>query len=156
MFSPILRLLPRDNSFQATDELLAAVVRALIVGLLIGTEARLLHAHERSATCRDQRPNDDALLTAVFLNERIIAESLTEADYYPKVGQPSVIWERHIAACNGVFRDLSRNGRVCTAGENRGLVPPFAPTSQLQRVTYSELQSKLCNGRSSSRRHSKF
>lgn len=39
---------------------------------------------------------------------------------------------------------------------NVGIVPPFAPTSQLQRVTYSELQSKLCNGRSSSRRHSKF
>jgi hypothetical protein len=54
-------LQPGDNSFQATDELLPAVVRALIVSFLIGSEARLLHAHERSAACRDQRPNDDAL-----------------------------------------------------------------------------------------------
>jgi len=33
-----------DNSFRVTDELLPAVGRALIVGLLIGTEAGLLHA----------------------------------------------------------------------------------------------------------------
>ena len=54
-------LQPGDNSFQGSDELLPTVVRAVIVGLLIGTEARLLHAHERSAARYDQRPNDDAL-----------------------------------------------------------------------------------------------
>ena len=54
-------LQPGDNSFQATDELLPAVVRAFVGGLLIETEARLLHAHERSAAFRDQRPDDDAV-----------------------------------------------------------------------------------------------
>ncbi len=38
-------LQPGDNSFQATDELLPTVLSALIVGLLIGTEAGLHHAH---------------------------------------------------------------------------------------------------------------
>jgi hypothetical protein len=54
-------LQPGDNSFQASDEFPPAVVRALIGGLLIGTEARVLHAQERSAFCGDQRPDDDAL-----------------------------------------------------------------------------------------------
>ena len=51
---------PATTRSRATDELLPTVVRALIVGLLIGTEARLLHAHERSAACRNQRPDNDA------------------------------------------------------------------------------------------------
>src|ERR1700687_5301782 len=60
-FSMPTLLEPGDNSFQATDELLPAVVRALVGMLLIRPEARLLHAHERSAARRKQRPNDDAL-----------------------------------------------------------------------------------------------
>src|SRR5208337_5468962 len=49
----------RDHSFQVADKLLPAVARALIGGVLVGTEARVLHTHKRSAFGRDQRPFDD-------------------------------------------------------------------------------------------------
>src|SRR5580658_9735034 len=52
---------PGDNSFQAIDDLLPAVLRALIVGLLIGTEAGLLHAHVSTRIGWCQRKRDDGL-----------------------------------------------------------------------------------------------
>jgi hypothetical protein len=56
-FSMATLFAARDYSFQATDKLFPAGVRALIGGLLVGTETRLLHAHERSAPYRNQRPD---------------------------------------------------------------------------------------------------
>src|ERR1700677_1146834 len=47
-----------DHSFQATEELLPAVLRSLIVCFLIGTEAGMLHAHQRSVFGRNQCEND--------------------------------------------------------------------------------------------------
>jgi hypothetical protein len=57
----VLSAQPRDHPFQAADEPLPAVARALVVGLLFGPEARLLHAHEDAALRRRQRPSNDGL-----------------------------------------------------------------------------------------------
>ena len=46
---------------QLADEALPAIAGAFVVGLLVGTEAGLLHAYERSAFCWSQGPDDGAL-----------------------------------------------------------------------------------------------
>src|SRR5580704_12117652 len=60
-FAMPMSLQPGDDALQIADEFPPAVHRPLIIGFLVGTEAGLLHAHERSAACRDQCPYDDAL-----------------------------------------------------------------------------------------------
>src|SRR5579862_2686617 len=53
-------LQPREHTLQVADKLLPAVACPAVFRLLLGREARLLHAHEGSALGRDQCPNDDA------------------------------------------------------------------------------------------------
>ena len=52
---------PCGDLFEAADVPLPAIVCALVVGLVFGPEARLLHAHENAAPGRDQCPGDDGL-----------------------------------------------------------------------------------------------
>src|SRR5580693_4417915 len=60
-FSTAALFEPGDNVFQVAHELLPAVLSTLVVGLLIGTEASLLHAHMGTGIGRCQRKRDDAL-----------------------------------------------------------------------------------------------
>src|SRR5260370_31715902 len=72
---------PAEHPLQTAEELLPAVVCTLIRGLLIGTEAGLLHADVRAALRWSQRPEDHPLQPAGGIaNAPVIRQALEGVD----------------------------------------------------------------------------
>src|SRR5277367_51876 len=78
---PAPRLLQSpDDALQSCDEALPAVARAPVAGLVLGPEARLLHAHENAALHRSQGPRHHGLRSP----RRLISRTA------PRIGKPLV------------------------------------------------------------------